>query len=186
MKTSIYRGFSMAMLNNQRVSILALPNIDFYGRTCGMSAAASPWSSSWKAGSQPLIIQIYWDDRPPQGNPRYPKVENSGHWSISWWYQISYPQLSQLRVRLRPTVSGRTRALRCPPMRGGATSLWIGSVRSYLSASSWVKLVDPWNWENRRFFGGQYLRWRETRGLNPRRGSLGLNIHFQDPKTDVL
>jgi hypothetical protein len=42
MKTSIYRGFSMAMLNNQRVSILALPNIDFYGRTCGMSAAASP------------------------------------------------------------------------------------------------------------------------------------------------
>ena len=123
---------------------------------------------------------------PPQGNPRYPKVENSGHWSISWWYQISYPQLSQLRVRLRPTVSGRTRALRCPPMRGGATSLWIGSVRSYLSASSWVKLVDPWNWENRRFFGGQYLRWRETRGLNPRRGSLGLNIHFQDPKTDVL
>jgi len=82
MKTSIYRGFSMAMLNNQRVSILALPNIDFYGRTCGISAAGVPgfwWlhldlvaeKQAHNLSSSKYIGMIVPPPKVTQGIPRY-------------------------------------------------------------------------------------------------------------------
>ena len=117
-------------------SSVTTPNLRTYSKV--MFATVFLANSFWKAGSQPLIIRIYIEVVVPQVTWVVSVSQAGACWypCVTWWYQVS-----QRHGRLRPTASARMRALRCPPTRGGATSPpWIGSVRSYLSVSSLVKM----------------------------------------------